>query len=160
MRNASHRNLPLNFVHVLPLQIVRAIASVLAVVLLSNSVALAAGAPKVKTAMDPVKLRQALATRDIGKSVKVTELDGTTVSGNLTAIRDDAFDVTVKKATQPITISYSQVSKVGNGGLSTAAKEGIVLGCVVVAEGILALVVVHDLSKPTPPINLSGLGSL
>ena len=114
---------PLNFDSSHSLHIVRAIASVLAVVLLGNSVALAAGAPKVKTAMDPVKLKQALAARGVGKSVKVTELDGTTVSGNLTAIRDDAFDVTLKKVTQPITISYSQVSKEGNGGLSTGARS-------------------------------------
>jgi sulfur transfer complex TusBCD TusB component (DsrH family) len=124
-----------------PLHLVRAIVAVLAVVLLGNSVALAAaGAPKVKIAMDPVKLKQALTARGIGKSVKVTELDGTTVSGNLTAIRDDAFDITLKKATQPITISYSQVSKVGNGGLSTGAKVGIAVLCVAVVVGIAAVV--------------------
>ena len=141
MRNVGHRIFPLNFDSLRPLQIVRTIASVLAVVLLGNSVALAAGAPKVKTAMDPVKLKQALAARGIGKSVKVTELDGATVSGDLTAIRDDAFDVTLKKAAQPITISYSQVSKLGNGGLSTGAKEGIAVGCVVVAAVVIAAVI-------------------
>jgi hypothetical protein len=140
MRNAGHRIFPLNFDSLRPLHIVRAIASVLAVVLLGNSVALAAGAPKVKTAMDPAKLKQALTTRGIGKSVKVTELDGTTVSGSLTAIRDDAFDVTLKKATQPTTISYPQVSKEGNGGLSTGAKIGIGVSCVVVVAAVVAIV--------------------
>jgi len=140
MRTANHRIFPLNVDSMHSLHIVRAIAAVLAVVLLGNSVALAAGAPKVKTAMDPIKLKQALTDRGLGKGIKVTELDGTTVVGNLTAIRDDAFDVTLKKATQPTTISYSQVSKVGNGGLSTGAKIGIVVGCVTVAVVITALV--------------------
>jgi len=141
MRTAGHRIFPLNSDSMRPLHLVRAIVAVLAVVLLGNSVALAAaGAPKVKIAMDPVKLKQALTARGIGKSVKVTELDGTTVSGNLTAIRDDAFDITLKKATQPITISYSQVSKVGNGGLSTGAKVGIAVLCVAVVVGIAAVV--------------------
>ena len=147
MRNVGHRIFPLNFDGLHPLHIVRAIASVLAVVLLGNSVALAAGAPKVKTATDPVKLKQKLTTRGIGKSVKVTELDGTTASGNLTAIRDDAFDVTLKKATQPITISYSQVSKEGNGGLTTGAKIGVVVVCVVVVAVVVAVVIAHELNK-------------
>jgi sulfur transfer complex TusBCD TusB component (DsrH family) len=141
MRTADHHIFPLNFDSLRPLHIVRAIASVLAVVLLGNSVALAAGAPHVQTAMDPAKLEQKLTARGIGKSVKVTELDGTTVSGNLTAIRDDAFDVTLKKATQPITISYSQVSEEGNGGLTTGAKIGVVVSCVVVAAAVVAVVV-------------------
>jgi hypothetical protein len=135
MRNAGHQFFPLNFDNLRPLHIVRAIASVLAVVLLGNSVAFAAG-----TALDPVKLKQKLTARGVGKSVKVTELDGTTVSGSLTAIRDEAFDVTLKKATQPTTISYSQVSKEGNGGLSTGAKIGIGVSCVVVVAAVVAIV--------------------
>jgi hypothetical protein len=114
------------------------------VFLLGNSVALAAG-----TALDPVKLKQALTDRGLGKGIKVTELDGATVSGSLAAIRDDAFDVTVKKATQPITISYSQVSKVGNSGLSTGAKIGIIVGCVTVAVVITAAVF-YDKFKNSP----------
>ena len=148
MRNVSHRIFPLNVDSLRPLNIVRAIAAVVAVVLLGNSVAFAAGAPKVKTAMDPVKLKQALTARGIGKSVKVTELDGAIVNGNLTAIRDDALDVTVKKATQPITISYSQVSKVGNGGLSTGANVGIAVLCVAVVVGIAAVVIAQKLNSP------------
>ena len=135
MRNVSHRIFPLNFDRLLPLHIVPAIASVLAVVLLGNSVVFAAG-----TALDPVKLKQKLTIRGIGNSVRVTELDGTTVSGTLAAIRDDGFDVTVKKAPQPIPISYSQVSKVGNGGLSTGAKIGIVILCVAAAAAIVAVI--------------------
>lgn len=135
MRIENYRTFPLSLVPARPIRILRAIASVLALVLLSNSVAFAAA-----TALDPVKLKQKLTTRGVHNSVKVTELDGTIVSGNLTAIRDDAFDVTVKMATQPITIPYSQVSKLGNGGLSTGAKIGITVSCVVAVAGVLAAV--------------------
>jgi len=136
-----------------PRRVLRAIAIVLAVSLLGNNIAVAAGTP-----LDPVNLKQKLTTRGIGKSVKVTELDGTIVSGNLSGIRDDAFDVTVKKATLPVTISYSQVSKERNGGLSTGAKIGIAVGCVVVAAGVLAIVAASKL-KGLGNLNLN-LGSL
>jgi hypothetical protein len=137
---------PLNLVRVRLTHLFRGIAAVLAVVLVGNSVAFAAGAP-----LDPVKLEQKLTARGIGKSVKVTELDGTIVSGRLTAIRDDAFEVTVKKATQPITIPYAQVSKVGNGGLSTGAKIGIVVGSVAVI--VVVSVVLTACKQDAPPIH-------
>jgi hypothetical protein len=50
MRTVIHRIFPLNFDSLRPLHPVRAIAAVLAVVLLGNSVVLAAGAPHVQTA--------------------------------------------------------------------------------------------------------------
>jgi hypothetical protein len=153
MRNAGNRFFLLKLDRMRPRRVLRAIAIVLAVSLLGNNIAVAAGTP-----LDPVNLKQKLTTRGIGKSVKVTELDGTIVSGNLSAIRDDAFDVTVKKATLPVTISYSQVSKERNGGLSTGAKIGIAVGCVVVAAGVLAIVAASKL-KGLGNLNLN-LGSL
>src|ERR1035437_1388352 len=139
--SASQRESLADNVH--PLHLFRAIAAVLAVVLLGNSIAFAAGGPQVKKEKDPAMLKKKLTIRGIGNSVRVTELDGTTVSGDLTAIRDDAFDVTLKKATQPITISYSQVSKEGNGGLTTGAKIGVVVVCVVVVAVVVAVVIAH-----------------
>ena len=124
------------------MHIVRAVVAVLAVVLFGNSVALAAGVP-----MDAGKLKHALTARGVGKSVKVTELDGTLVSGNLAAIRDDGFDVAVK-GMQPMTIPYAEVSKVGNGGLSTGVKIGIVLGCVVVAVAVTAVIIASKFRGP------------
>jgi hypothetical protein len=153
MRNAGNRFFLLKLDRMRPRRVLRAIAIVLAVSLLGNNIAVAAGTP-----LDPVNLKQKLTTRGIGKSVKVTELDGTIVSGNLSGIRDDAFDVTVKKATLPVTISYSQVSKERNGGLSTGAKIGITVGCVVVAAGVLAIVAASKL-KGLGNLNLN-LGSL
>jgi hypothetical protein len=122
-----------------------------------NSVAFAAGAP-----LDPVKRKQKLTARGIGNSVKVTELDSSTVSGRLAAIRDDAFDVTVKKGTSPITIPYAQVSKEGNGGLSAGAKIGIVVGCIVVAAVVVAIVIAIKFkgARGLGPITLPGNGTI
>jgi hypothetical protein len=147
MRIASHRSFPHNIVNERALQMVRATAAVLAVVLLGNSVAFAAG-----TAPDPVKLKQKLATHGIGKSVRVTELDGTTINGNIVAIRDDDFDLTVKKTAQPVTIAYSRVARIDN-PLSTGAKIGIIVGIVVVIAAVVAIVAASKVK------GISGLGS-
>jgi hypothetical protein len=134
MRNASHRIFSLNVDSLRSMHIVRAIAAVLAVALLCNSVALAAaGAPKVKTAMDPVKLKQALTDRGLGKGIKVTELDRTQQVGILTAIHNDTFEVVAnEKEAKVVVIPFAQVSAVHNTGMSAGAKVGIVILCVAV----------------------------
>jgi hypothetical protein len=156
MRNAGHRIFPLNFLHVRALHLVRAIAAVLAVVLLGNSVALAAGAPKVKTAMDPVKLKQTLTGRGLGKGIKVTELDRTQQAGILTAIHDDTFEVVPnEKEAKVVVIPFAQVSAVRNTGMSAGAKVGIVILCVTVVAGIIAVVIYEaskNILKPGTPL--------
>jgi hypothetical protein len=132
----------LHFNNVRPLCIVRAIAAVLAVVLLGNSVAFAA----VRVA-DPVKLKESLRSRGIGKKVRVTEMDGTTVSGRLALIGDDTFQVAPNNGAPAATIAYSQVYKVRNGGMGVGAKIAIVAGCVLVAAGIAALVITSDIKN-------------
>jgi hypothetical protein len=146
MQIASHRIFRLNLVRVRLSHIFRAIASVLAVVLLGNSVAFAAGAPKVKTAMDPAMLKQTLTTRGIGKGVKVKELDGTIVVGTLTGIQDGNFQVAPKSATQSITIQDANVASIHNSGLSTGAKIGIGIGIGV--GGLLAFMLIDLASHP------------
>jgi hypothetical protein len=132
----------LTFDNVRRLRIVRAIAGVLAVVLLGNSVALAAGKPA-----DPVKVKQSVSSRGIGKKVKVTEMDGRTVSGRLSLIGDDTFQVAPNNGAPAVTITYASVYKVGNGGMGVGAKIAIVVGCVLVAAGIAALVITNDIKK-------------
>jgi hypothetical protein len=114
---------------------IRPIAAVLATILTVNSIALAASP-------DPVNIHNKILERGIGKGVKIKEADGTIVTGNLTAIHGDSFEVVPLNATQPVTIAYTQVSAVHNSGhLSTGAKVGIVVGCVVAAI-VVALVIV------------------
>ena len=121
--------------HVRPTHIVRAIASVLALVLLGNSVAFAA-----LKAGDPVKMQQKLTTLGIGNKVRATELDGSSVTGKLAAVRDDGFDLTVKKGKPPVTLAYSQVARVDH-QLSSGATTGIVVLCVVGVVAVIAVIV-------------------
>jgi hypothetical protein len=129
------------FGHVRPTHIVRAIASVLTLVLLGNSVAFAA-----LKAGDPVKLQQKLATLGIGNKVRATELDGSSVTGKLAAVRDDGFDLTVKKGRPPVTLAYSQVARVDH-QLNTGASVGVVVVCVVGVVAVIALVVGIQMRK-------------
>jgi sulfur transfer complex TusBCD TusB component (DsrH family) len=146
MQIASHRVFRLNLVRVRLSHIVRAIASVLAVVLLGNSVAFAADAPKVKTAMAPALLKQELTARGIGKGVKVKELDGTTIVGTLIVIQDDSFQITQNHAVQPMTIQDANVKSIRNSGLSTAAKVGIGIGIGV--GGLLGFMLIDLATHP------------
>jgi hypothetical protein len=116
---------------------VRAISTVLAIVLAANSVALAADPPAPP---DPVELKQMLTDRGIGNAVKVTEADGTTVTGTVVAIRGDNFDLDPTGAAQSITIPYAQVSKLENSGMSTATKVGGVANGVLIAAGVFLVV--------------------
>jgi len=94
-----------------------------------------AQAPATVSLMDATKLHQKLSARGIGKGVKVTETDGTTISGILVVIDTDSFQITPKKATQPTLIQNTQVVKLSNTGMSTGAKvgTGVVIGLVAAA---------------------------
>jgi hypothetical protein len=119
------------------LGVLRVLALFLSVMLVGNSMAFAAGGP-----LDPVKLKQTLTDRGIGKSVKVKELSGTTISGIVTGIHDDSLDVTPSKTVQPVTIPYAQVASVHNSGMSTGAKVGIGIAIGVVAVfGYIAIAI-------------------
>jgi hypothetical protein len=115
-------------------QLLRPLTAVLAMTLTANSITLAAPP-------DPVKLSNKLTARGIGKSVKITESDGTVVTGKLVAIRNDSFDLMPTAAAQQLTISYTQVVSIHNGPLSTGAKIGIVVGCIVVAVAVTLVIV-------------------
>ena len=124
----------------------RATAVVLAALLFGNSVAAAAGVPKDRKAMDPMKLKQALIKRGIGRGVQLKLLDGTTDVGILTAIHDDGCELIPKKEIKPITVSYGQVAGMRNDGMSTGAKVaiGVVVG-VVIAAGVIAIIAYEGL---------------
>ena len=126
------------------MQLLRPIAAVFAMTLAINCTCLAA--PPT-----PAKLKLTLMKRGIGMGFKIKELDGTTVTGVLTAIHNDTFEVTAKGTTQAIVIPYAQVSAVHNQGSgtagSTAAKIGggvaIGAGVLVVLFFVVALVALH-----------------
>ena len=94
--------------------------------------------------LDPVKLKQNLMKRGIGMGFKVKELDGTMVTGVLTAIHDDTFEIAAKGTTQAVTIPYAQVAEVHNdeGHSSVAATAGRVAKGAAIGAGAVAILVV------------------
>jgi sRNA-binding regulator protein Hfq len=74
---------------------------------------------------DSAVAHEKIASRGIGKSIQVMEINGTTVTGTITAIDSDSFQVTPKRGAQAIRIRNDEVSKVKNGGLRTSVKVTI-----------------------------------
>ena len=72
--------------------------------------------------------------------VKVKLRSGEEVKGQINQSDDNGFNLTQDKTNKQMQISYAEVEKVsGRGGLSTAAKIGIVAA---IAVGVLAIVVI------------------
>jgi hypothetical protein len=72
--------------------------------------------------------------------VKVKLRTGDELKGQIDQSDDSGFTLTQDKTNKPVHISYAEVQKVsGRGGLSTAAKIGIVAA---IGVGVLAIVVI------------------
>ena len=72
--------------------------------------------------------------------VKVKLRTGEEVKGQINQSDDNGFTLMQDKTNKQVQISYAEVQKVsGRGGLSTAAKIGIIAG---IAVGVLAIVVI------------------
>ena len=72
--------------------------------------------------------------------VKVKMRTGEEVKGQIDQSDDNGFTLTQDKTNKQVQISYAEVQKVsGRGGLSTAAKIGIIAA---IAVGVLAVVVI------------------
>lgn len=72
--------------------------------------------------------------------VKVKLRTGEEVKGQINQSDDNGFTLTQDKTSKQVQISYADVEKVsGRGGLSTAAKIGIIAA---IAVGVLAIVVI------------------
>jgi hypothetical protein len=117
-----------------------AISLVLILGLLANNTAFAG-----RVLLDAVSAKQALTKRGIGKFVRVTESDGTSITGILTAIHDDNFEVTPRRSTTPATIAYAQVTEVHNDKSRTSHprnRQGVEIaaGVIVVAAVIGAVI--------------------
>ena len=88
------------------------------------------------------KARAEVAKRVANKKtkVKVKLRSGEELKGQINQSDDNGFTITQDKTNSPVKVSYADVEKVsGRGGLSTAAKIGIVAA---IAVGVLAIVVI------------------
>ena len=80
--------------------------------------------------------------------VKVKMRTGEEVKGQIHQSDDSGFTLTQDKTNKQVQISYVEVQKVsGRGGLSTAAKIGIIAG---IAVGVLAIAVIVALRNFDP----------
>lgn len=106
---------------------------------------------------DIEKVRTKIRKHGIGEGSKVvvTMKDGTKLTGHITQILDDSFDLTYTNTKQPTTIPYRDVAKVNRVGMSKPAKTAIGIG---VAAGIVILVLTVPRKGPLGPICPLGCG--
>jgi hypothetical protein len=87
--------------------IVRIIALVVGLAVAGSGLALAA------TPLDAAIVKQKVEERGVGKDLKVSLGDGSTVSGEIVWIGEEKFQLKAKKEPQPVDVSYAQVIRVG-----------------------------------------------
>jgi hypothetical protein len=97
--------------------------------------------------MDPVKLKQMLLKRGIGKRIEVLELGDRGVMGKLTAIQNDGFEITPDgRGAQAVSIPYPEVtfvenySRVGSTGNGAAGALFIALPFLAITIIVLGIV--------------------
>jgi hypothetical protein len=96
--------------------------------------------PSTAAPMNAACLYQELRSRGLGSDVKVTEVDGTVITGTLVELEIDSFEVVPKNAVHPTRIADMQVAELDNAGLPRVAKVviGALLGVIVVI-GLVAI---------------------
>ena len=64
-------------------------------------------------AVDAATVKQKVEERGVGKELKVSLGDGSTVSGEIVWIGEEKFQLKAKKEPQPVDVAYAQVIRVG-----------------------------------------------
>jgi small nuclear ribonucleoprotein (snRNP)-like protein len=122
------------------------IAGVALMLVLAPLMRVAQAQPQQGTASVKAAVEKRLATKKT--KVKIKLRTGEEVKGKLDQSDDNGFTLTQDKTNKQVQISYADVEKVsGRGGLSTAAKIGIVAA---IAVGVLAIVVIVALRNFDP----------
>ena len=66
--------------------------------------------------VDAATVKQKVEERGVGKELKVSLGDGSTVSGEIVWIGEEKFQLKAKKEPQPVDVTYEQVTRVGGSG--------------------------------------------
>lgn len=99
--------------------------------------------------MDETSAREQVERHLGAHGVKLVRTDGTEVRGRVVAVRADAVELLLKGTAGPVAVPYRTIAAVKGPGLSRGAKIGIGVGVgVLVAAGVFALVVKHEIDKP------------
>ena len=121
----------------LTMRLSRITALLLAIAFLSDRLALAIPTP------DAASAKQQIATRGVGKSVKVHEADGTVLRGKIVSLGEDSFGIQIGSKPS-IEVTFANVRAVDGPGLSKGAKIGMGVGAgVVLAVVIVAVTIAH-----------------
>ena len=126
-----------------PTRFLRSIAVALTLILMGNSIALAAAKQ-----LDTDQARQKISARGIGKQIKVTQADGSQIIGTITGIRGDDFDITARGTIQPTPILYANVTALHNEGSSVGKKigVGVIIGVVAFTTMVIVAMIAYVVS--------------
>ena len=119
-----------------------AIAGVALMLVLAPLMRVAQAQPQSRDEQNTASIKATVEKRLANKKtrVKVKLRSGDDLKGQIDQSHDNGFTLTQDKTNKQVQISYADVQKVsGRGGLSTAAKIGIVAA---IAVGVLAIVVI------------------
>ena len=118
------------------------VASVALLLALAPLMRVAQAQPQSRDEQKAASIKATVEKRLVNKKtrVKVKLRTGEEVKGKINQSDDNGFTLAQDKTNKQVQISYAEVEKVsGRGGLSTAAKIGIIAG---IAVGVLAIVIV------------------
>ena len=87
---------------------------------------------------DPGTVHDRVESRGIGKSIKVRETNGKTVTGTITSIEADSFQLQPKHGAQAVRIRNDEVLKAEGGGLPRGVKITIFVFVGLVLLGAIA----------------------
>ena len=126
------------------------VASVALLLVLAPLMRVAQAQPQSRDEQKTASIKATVEKRLANKKtrVKVKLRTGEEVKGQIHQSDDRGFTLTQDKTNKQVQISYAEVEKVsGRGGLSTAAKIGIIAG---IAVGVLAIAVIVALRNFDP----------
>lgn len=118
------------------------VGSVALLLVLAPLIRVAQAQPQSRDEQNTASIKATVEKRLANKKtkVKVKLRAGEEMKGRIDQSDDNGFTITQDKTNKQVQISYAEVQKVsGRGGLSTAAKIGIIAG---IAVGVLAIVVI------------------
>ena len=129
----------------LVLRLCRVTSLLLCFCMLLDSVALGA------KPLDPASVRQQLQSHGVGSVVRLTRKGGDDLKGSIVSIGEDECVLATGKQHTPVTVAYTDVTKVRGPGLSHGARVGITVGvCVVAAVAITAAVLAAKFKSSFP----------
>ncbi len=117
-------------------------ATLLIVVLLGDSLALAAKKP-----IDPAVVKAKIQARGVGQGVRVTFADKTALIGTIVAVNENTFALKPEKTVQPVQVEYAWVTGVHPDKLSRGQTVTVVVCVVAAVIVVVAVILTRDIGN-------------